>query len=480
MSENFQNHAVSGKRLPESKQSLCLSESFNRLTVNFRGLFVPGYFLRRIKKCGEIFILYSTLFSYNSLVKKVLVIGGGAAGIMAALKSAEGNCEVILLEKMSKPGLKILVSGKGRCNVTNAGSARDLIEAFGKNGRFLYHSFSVFSNSALIDFLRLLGVETKTERGNRVFPKSDRSKDVLNALKAELEKRRVRVRISAPVVSLNAESRRIVSAVLKDGSVVRADFFVLATGGKSFPGLGTTGDGYKILRKLRHTVTPLYPALVPLITKESFVKDLEGLSLRNVKISLDANENGKRISYFGDMVFTSKGISGPIVLTLSSQITPKLSRGPVKTEIDLKPALTDEVLDRRLVREFSAGGPKRVKNVFKNLLPVRLIPVFLNVAEIDGDKKCAEITKKERRKIAFLLKHFPLTVTGTEGFAHAIVTKGGVLLKEVDPKTMRSKIYDNLFITGELLNLDAVTGGYNLQAAFSTGFVAGETIKSEC
>ncbi len=411
-------------------------------------------------------------------VKKVLIIGGGAAGIMAALKSAEGDCDVTILEKMQRPGLKILVSGKGRCNVTNAGSIKDLIEAFGRNGKFLYHSFSVFSNEDLISFLRKIGVETKTERGNRVFPKSDRSKDVLNALKREIAKRGIKLKTSLPVTFLRKQGNKIVSAVLSDGSEIKADYFVLATGGKSFPGLGTTGDGYEILKKLGHTVTPLYPALVPLVIKENFAKRLEGLSLRNVRVSAFAN--GKKFSYFGDMVFTSKGISGPIVLTLSSRIVPALSDGPVKAEIDLKPAISEEILDGRFLREFSQNGTKKLKNVLKNLLPVRLIPVFLQKAGVSGEKKCNEITKEERRKLVNTMKHFGITITGTEGFAHAVVTKGGLSLKEVDPKTMRSKMYENLFVTGELLDLDAITGGYNLQAAFSTGFVAGATIKSEC
>ncbi len=411
-------------------------------------------------------------------VKKVLVIGGGAAGIMAALRSAEGNCKVVLIEKMKRPGLKILVSGKGRCNVTNAGSIKDLIEAFGKNGKFLYHSLSVFSNTDLISFLKNIGVETKVERGNRVFPKSDHSKDVLNALKRELEKRGVEVKTSLPVVSLKKKDGKIVSALFSNGAEEHADYFVLAMGGKSFPGLGTTGDGYKILKNLGHTITPLYPALVPLITKENFGKFLEGLSLRNVRIS--AKIGSKKVSYFGDMVFTSKGISGPIVLTLSSQIAPTLSQGKVKVEIDFKPAITEEILDARFLREFSANGTKKLKNVLKNLLPVRFVPVFLNRVNINGEKRCNEITREERKKMVYVMKHFEITVIGTEGFAHAIVTKGGVSLKEIDPKTMRSKMYKNLFVVGELLDLDAITGGYNLQSAFSTGFVAGDTIRSEC
>ncbi len=406
-------------------------------------------------------------------MKKVIVIGAGAAGLMSAIKAAE-NSKVVLLEKMSKPGLKILVSGKGRCNVTNAGPVNELISAFGKNGKFLYHAFSVFSNEDLIKFLNKIGVETVVERGNRVFPKSQRSKDVLNALKGEAVRRGVKIILNSPAKSLNVNGPFVKGVILQSGKTLDADYVIMATGGKSFPGLGTTGDGYEILREIGHTVTPLYPGLVPLITKEKWVKEVEGLSLRNVKITVIHRK--KKFSHFGDMVFTSSGISGPIVLTLSSEIVPLLTR-PLNAEIDLKPALREEILDRRLLREFSAQGKKMLKNAMHALLPASLIPVFVRISKVNGNKKCSEITKEERKKIVLLLKHFPITILGTEGFAHAIVTKGGVSLKEVDPKTMRSKIADNLFITGELLDIDAITGGYNLQAAFSTGFVAGSVIK---
>ncbi len=421
----------------------------------------------------ELFCLQNLKFLYNPSVKKVIIIGAGAAGLMSAIKAAE-NSEVILLEKMPKPGLKILVSGKGRCNVTNAGPMSELISAFGRNGKFLYHAFSVFSNEDLVKFLNGIGVETVVERGNRVFPKSQRSKDVLNALKGEAVRRGVKIVLNSPVKSLNVNGSSVKGVILQSGQTLDADYVIMATGGKSFPGLGTTGDGYEMLREIGHTVTPLYPGLVPLITKEKWVKELEGLSLRNVKITAICGK--KRFSRFGDMVFTSSGISGPIVLTLSSEIVPFLRR-PLSAEIDLKPALSDEILDRRLLREFTAQGKRMFKNAMHALLPASLIPVFVGMSGINGDKKCSEITKEERKKILLLLKHFPITILGTEGFAHAIVTKGGVSLKEVDPKTMRSKIADNLFITGELLDIDAITGGYNLQAAFSTGFVAGSAAR---
>ncbi len=421
----------------------------------------------------ELFCLQNLKFLYNPSVKKVIIIGAGAAGLMSAIKAAE-NSEVILLEKMPKPGLKILVSGKGRCNVTNAGPMSELISAFGRNGKFLYHAFSVFSNEDLVKFLNGIGVETVVERGNRVFPKSQRSKDVLSALKGEAVRRGVKIVLNSPVKSLNVNGSSVKGVILQSGKMLDADYVIMATGGKSFPGLGTTGDGYEMLREIGHTVTPLYPGLVPLITKEKWVKELEGLSLRNVKITAICGK--KRFSHFGDMVFTSSGISGPIVLTLSSEIVPFLRR-PLSAEIDLKPALSNEILDRRLLREFTAQGKRMFKNAMHALLPASLIPVFVGMSGINGDKKCSEITKEERKKILLLLKHFPITILGTEGFAHAIVTKGGVSLKEVDPKTMRSKIADNLFITGELLDIDAITGGYNLQAAFSTGFVAGSAVR---
>jgi predicted Rossmann fold flavoprotein len=405
-------------------------------------------------------------------VKKTIVIGGGAAGIMAAIQAAECS-DVYLVEKMPRLGLKILVSGKGRCNITNAGSIQELINAFGRNGRFLYHAFSEFSNEDLRAFLRNIGVETKVERGKRVFPVSDRSKDVLNALKSELEKNNVHVVLGKAVKSFVVSGKNFVAAELSDGTILKANYFVIATGGKSFPGLGTTGDGFTLLEKLGHTVKPLYPSLVPLIVKEKWVHTLEGLSLRNVRITV--NERKKKFSHFGDMVFTDKGISGPIVLSLSSEIVPLMKR-ELKAEIDLKPALTREMLDNRLQREFKENGKKKLKNVFPHLLPVRLIPVFLQLSGVNVDKKCSEITRDEREKLVMMFKSFSITIIGNEGFAHAIVTKGGVSLKEVDPRSMRSKIIGNLYIAGELLDLDAVTGGYNLQASFSTGFVAGKSI----
>ncbi len=411
-------------------------------------------------------------FLYNSPVKKVIVVGAGAAGLISVIKAAEKS-EVILLEKMSKPGLKILVSGKGRCNVTNAGSIEELINAFGKNGRFLYHALSVFSNNDLINFLNSVGVETIVERGNRVFPKSEKSKDVLNALKKEVDRRGARVVLNNSVKSLVIKDKLVSGVLLSNGKVLKSDAVILATGGKSFPGLGTTGDGYAMLKEIGHTITKLYPALVPLVAKEGWINKLEGLSLRNVAVH--AKIKNKSFSHFGDMVFTAKGISGPIVLTLSSEIVPYLS-SPLVIEIDLKPALKYEILDNRLIREFNKQGKKNLKNALCSLIPMRLIPIFVRKSGVNGDKKCSEITKEERRKMLLLLKHFPIKILGTESFEHAIVTKGGVSLKEVSPKTMRSAILDNLFIVGELLDIDAITGGYNLQAAFSTGFVAGSSV----
>jgi len=405
-------------------------------------------------------------------VKKVIVIGAGAAGLMAAIKASEKS-EVYLLEKMPRPGLKILVSGKGRCNVTNAGSIEDIINAFGKNGKFLHHTFSVFSNVDLVNFLDSIGVETVVERGNRVFPKSGKSKDVLNALKGEVKKRGIKLITNKPVKSLVLKGKSVVGVMLSGKKVLEGDAVIIATGGKSFPGLGTTGDGYEMLEKAGHTIMKLYPCIVPLVTKEKWVKNVEGLSLRNVRVT--AVVGNRQYSHFGDMVFTAKGISGPIVLTLSSEIAPYLLK-PVKVEIDLKPALREEILNNRLIREFAKQGKRKFKNALRALLPASLIDIFVMKSGISEDKKCSEITKSERRKVLLLLKHFSVKVINTEGFGSAIVTKGGVSLKEVDPKTMRSKLINNLFIVGELLNLDAITGGYNLQAAFSTGFLAGSSI----
>lgn len=400
---------------------------------------------------------------------KILVVGGGAAGIMAAIQASKKN-KVYLFEKMPRLGLKILVSGKGRCNVTNAGPTNELIKAFGKNGKFLYHSFCAFSNEDLIKFLERIGVETKVERGNRVFPVSNHSKDVLNALKKELVRRNVSVELNKPIKKIIIEDRTAKGIILQSGEKIFGDAVIITTGGKSFPGLGTTGDGFKILREAGHTIQPLYPALVPLIVREKWVSDLQGLSLRNVKIK--AKYGKRNFSHFGDMLFTQRGISGPIVLTLSSEIVPYIKKS-LPIEIDLKPALSGDILDKRLLRDFIKFSNKTYKNALNALLPNSLIPVFVMLSNIVQDKKCNEITKNERKKILHLLKHFPLTVTDTEGFTHAIVTKGGIDLKEINPKTMQSKLIKRLYVAGEVLDLDAITGGYNLQAAFSTGFVAG-------
>jgi len=401
--------------------------------------------------------------------KKILVVGGGAAGIMAAIKAAEKS-KVYLFEKMPRLGLKILISGKGRCNVTNAGPIDQLIKAFGRNGRFLHHAFYAFSNEDLVKFLGEIGVRTKTERGSRVFPVSDHSKDVLDALKMELGRRNVTVQEKTSVKDLIIVDHKAKGIVLKSDEKIFGDAVILATGGKSFPGLGTTGDGFDMLAKTGHTIQPLYPALVPLVVEEKWVRELEGLSLRNVRVSVSVGK--KKFSHFGDMVFTKNGISGPIILSISSEIVPYLTKS-LPLEIDLKPALDEEVLDKRLLKDFAKYSNKEYKNSLGDLLPRSFIPIFVLLTGIAPKKKCNELTREDRKRVLHLLKHFPLTVTGTEGFAHAVVTKGGVLLKEVDPKTMQSKLIKNLYITGELLDLDGVTGGYNLQAAFSTGFVAG-------
>ncbi len=405
------------------------------------------------------------------------VIGGGAAGMIAAGHAGELGSRVVLLEKNRNLGVKLAITGKGRCNITNAEEdLKNLINIYGKNGKFLYSALNKFSNKDVVDFFENLGLKTKLERGGRILPASDNAKDVVSSLKKYLNEGNVEVRLNSPVEKIithtkNNNDKKIDKIILKNGEEIIADSFLFTTGGKSYPRTGSTGDAYKWLEKIGHTVVEPKPALSPIIVKEKIVEELEGLSLKNVEISIW--DNHKLYSSFGEALFTNKGLSGPIVLDLSRKIC-KIKTKDLKIKIDYKPALDYPTLDKRILRDFEELRNRQFKNSLDKLLPRKLIPVIINLSGIDENKKVNEITKIERKKLIKLLKEFEMSFKGLVGFEKAIVTSGGVDLKEVDPKTMKSKIINNLYFAGEILDIDGPTGGYNLQVAWSTGYLAAE------
>ena len=403
----------------------------------------------------------------------VIVIGAGASGMMAAGRAAEMGARVLLLEKMPRAGLKLGITGKGRCNLTNQGEIQSFLESYSPDGRFLRNCFARFFNQDLMTFFEQKGVPLVVERGGRVFPKSNRALDVVSALMAYLKENKVTLIKDHPVKEIMVQSGQVQGVKTLDGTF-KARAVILATGGASYPRTGSTGDGYRLARKAGHTIIPIRPYLIPLVIKEPWVVTLQGLSLKNVSATVFVNGR-KGPSEFGEMLFTHFGISGPIILTLSGRVVDILKEGRVEISINLKPALTPEQLDERLKREFKAHHLKGLQAILKLLLPNSLIPVFWGLVNIPGDKKGNQITAEERLRIRTLLTDLRMTVTGTRPLEEAIITAGGVLLKEVDPKTMESKIIPGLFLCGEVLDIQGKTGGYNLQAAFSTGWVAGES-----
>lgn len=406
----------------------------------------------------------------------LIVIGGGPAGMMAAGVAAENGAKVLLLEKNDRLGIKLLITGKGRCNITNAQfDSKNLVDIFGKNGRFLFSALNKFGNQDIINFFENRGLNTKIERGNRVFPQGDSSLDVLAVLKNYLAEGHVKIQSKTQIKSIIKKDNLISKIILADQSELQAKKYIIATGGKSYPMTGSSGDGYIWLKNLGHTIVTPSPALSPLLTKEKLVKDLEGLSLKNVSISIYQN-NKKIDSRFGEALFTSDGLSGPIILDMSKNIGLALKYGAVKLEIDYKPSLDFQTLDKRLQNDFARSNNKLFKNSLDDLLPKKLIPLIIKLSDINPEKKANAITKDERKILIHLLKNFELNVKALYGFNKAIVTAGGVSLKEVDPQTMQSKIIKNLYLAGEILDLDGPTGGYNLQACWSTGYLAGQSI----
>lgn len=401
-------------------------------------------------------------------MNKIIVIGGGAAGIMSAIRAAESGAQVTLFEKMPQIGRKLKITGKGRCNLTNAAEIAEVVKNIPGNGKFLFSALKKFSPADAVNFFESLGVKTKVERGGRVFPQSDDANEVIDALTKKLAILGVDVRTNSPVTDILAENKKIVGVIV-GGEKFLADAVILATGGASYPATGSTGDGFKFARRLGHTITPILPALVPLETEEDFVRDLQGFSLKNVRVKLLAD--GKKVAEeFGEMLFTHFGVSGPIILTLSRPAAQFLAAGRfVELEINLKPALTPEQLDARILRDFDKFKRKTIKNALVDLLPAKLIPIILDLSYLPEEKRVDEITAVERRRLVEILRGLPLVVTKTRPIAEAIVTQGGVDVKEINPRTMESKIVKNLFIVGEVADIDGFTGGFNLQAAWAMG-----------
>lgn len=409
-------------------------------------------------------------------MSKVLIIGGGAAGMMAAAFAAKNGNRVEVFEKNEKLGKKLFITGKGRCNITNAADLEDFFPAVTSNPKFLYSAFYSFTNEQVISFFEELGVKTKVERGGRVFPVSDHSSDVIQALKSEMERLGVKINLNAEVKELITEKNSTIETVdgirLVSGKKISGDAVIVATGGISYPSTGSTGDGYRFARRCGHKVSELSPSLVPMEVKEWYAGELMGLSLRNIEIRIT---DGKKKLYqeFGEMLFTHYGVTGPVILSASSVVGKKLKDTELTLHIDLKPALTEEQLDKRVLREFETNHNRQFKNAVDSLFPSKLRPVIVELSGIPEEKKVHEITKEERLRFVRLIKDFTMTLTGLRGYNEAIITKGGVSVKEIDPGTMESKLIKGLYFAGEVLDLDAVTGGYNLQIAWSTGYLAG-------
>jgi len=404
----------------------------------------------------------------------VVVIGGGPAGMIAAGRAGELGARVGLLEKNQKLGRKLLLTGKGRCNITHAElNIRKFVKAFGKRGDFLFSPLSLFGVKETIEFFEKRGLKLKTERGQRIFPKSDRAEDVLNVLINYLKQSNVNLITNAKVIKLQKKDNRVLKAILKDKEIV-ADKYIIATGGKTHPQTGSTGDGLSWVRKLGHTISDLSPALTSLEIKEKWIKHVRGLGLKNVRITVLQNSR-KRETKLGEALFTHFGLSGPIILEMSSAIGDLLKKGEVKLSLDLKPSLDFSRLDSRIQRDFQKYNNKLFRNSLNDLLPQKMIPLIVKLSKINPNKKVNTINKSERQRLVKIFKNIEMTVEKLSGFEKAIITKGGISLKEIDSKTMKSKLIDNLFFAGEILDLNGPSGGYNLQICWTTGYLAGQS-----
>ena len=413
---------------------------------------------------------------------KVIVIGGGPAGIMAAITASENGNDVTLVEKMNSLGRKLLITGKGRCNITSSLNIEEFIKNTPGNGRFLYSCYQQYTNKDIIEFLRKQGLEVKEERGNRIFPVTDKSQDVLKCFTKKLKENKVKILYNMQVQKILVdEQKEKAIGILANNEEMYADKIILATGGKSYPLTGSTGDGYKMVEELGHNVTKIKPSLVPLETyQKSLCQDLQGLSLRNIEMKiLDKSKNKMIYEDFGEMLFTHFGVSGPTILSSSAHLVryknteDKLKNKEIILKIDFKPALSTKKLDDRILRDFTEFKNKQFKNSLEKLLPHKLINPIIKLSKIDPDKKVNEITKEERTRLVELLKNFTIEIKGFRPIDEAIVTSGGIKISEINPKTMESKLIKNLYFAGEIIDVDSYTGGFNLQIAYSTGFVAG-------
>ena len=415
------------------------------------------------------------------VLMKVIVIGGGPAGILAAISAARDNSDVVLLEKNNSLGKKLLITGKGRCNITSSIDINEFIKNIPGNGRFLYSAFQNFTNNDIIELIENNGIKVKEERGNRIFPVTDKAEDVLKCFIKEMKKYpNIEIKTLTKVESILTENGKVIGVKLESGEKLYAEKVILATGGKSYPLTGSNGDGYQMAQKLGHTIENIRGSLVPLTADKRMCRSMQGLSLRNVRIQIKDIKNNKKIyDDFGEMLFTHFGVSGPTILSSSAHllrykdIDKLLKEGKIKLFIDLKPALSHEELDSRIRRDFEEIKNKEFKNSLEKLLPKKMIDTVLNLSKIDLNKKVNSITKEERTKIVELLKNFEITLDGFRPVEEAIVTAGGINIKEINPKTMESKLIEGLYFAGEIIDVDAYTGGFNLQIAYSTGFTAG-------
>ena len=413
----------------------------------------------------------------------LVIIGGGASGLMAAIAAAEKQQKILLVEKMEQAGRKLRITGKGRCNLTNTSPIKEFISHIGSDGRFMRNAFSMFFNSELMQFFEEKGVELNIERGSRVFPKSGKALDIFLALINTIERNKnITILKNTSATDLIVSPDGIAGVTINNGKNIdiAAPKVILATGGKSYPLTGSTGDGYSLAKNAGHTIVDPIPSLVPLVCQEAIPDELVGFTLKNVSLTISDANDKKICNFFGEMTFTENGIGGPIVLSASRIISRRLQAGEqLRATLDLKPALEHEVLDKKLIRELDENGSRILKDALRLWLPAEMIPLALQTMTIEHYKRLNQVSANDRKKIMRMLKAMPFTIVGTRGFDEAIVTQGGVSLKEVNPKTMESKLVKNLYITGELLDLDADTGGYNLQIAFSTGYAAGKAVNMQ-
>ena len=407
-------------------------------------------------------------------MSNVIVVGGGAAGMMAAIMAARNGHKVSLYEKNEKLGKKLFITGKGRCNVTNACDVEDLFQNVISNPKFLYSGFYGFDNQAVMNFFEEAGCHLKIERGDRVFPQSDHSSDIIRALQEELKKNKVNIYLNNPIKDIAVNENVVEGIVDKNGTLVKADKIIIATGGKSYQLTGSTGDGYRFATKTGHTITKLSPALVPFEIKESYCKDLMGLSLKNVNATV-IDDKKEIYCAFGEMLFTHYGVSGPLILSASSFYGKKKKENGKQAvlRLDLKPALSEEQLDKRILRDFEENMNKQFKNAITGLFPSRLVPVMIELSGINPDTFVHDISREERQEFVHRIKNWDMTIVGLRDYNEAIITQGGISTKQINPSTMESKLVSNLYFAGEVLDLDALTGGFNLQIAWSTGFLAG-------